>query len=153
MGLIQLYSTTDNASQSRYSDDKMTFCDCGGQSASNLTNPSKQIEQIKSENEFSNVGGKCSDITLDICKCGEDTCTTIDWSWDTQNIQPQTFIDNHTVEFHPFYSQGSSVVRSNQPLQRNMIHYWEIKIVHWFSGTDLVIEAKFVTKIIGMQHA
>lgn len=138
MGLIQLYSTTDNASQSRCCNDKMTFCDCGP-SASNLTSPSSEkTKRIKHENEISN-DDKCSDIALDICKCGEDTCTTIDWSWDTQNVQPQTFIDNHTVEFHPFYSQGSSVVRSNQHLLRNMIHYWEIKIAHWFSGTDLVI--------------
>lgn len=144
MGLIQLYSTTDNTSQSRCSADKMTFCDCG-QSASNLTSPSKKTEQIKNENEFSN-SDKCSDIALDICKCGEDTCTTIDWSWDTQNIQPQTFIDHHAVEFHPFYSQGSSVVRSDQQLVRNMIHYWEIKISHWFSGTDLVTGAKIVKK-------
>lgn len=144
MGLIQLYSTTDNTSQSRCSADKITFCDCG-QSASNLTSSSKKTERIKDENEFSNVV-KCSDIALDICKCGEDTCTTIDWSWDTQNIQPQTFINNHTVEFHPFYSQGSSVVRSNQQLLLNMIHYWEIKISNWFSGTDLVTGAKIVAK-------
>lgn len=77
-------------------------------------------------------------IPPDTCRCGEDTCRTINWTWDRQKVQPQTIINNQTVQFHPIYSQGTSVIRSDQPLASNMIHYWEIKIVHWLSGTDLV---------------
>lgn len=43
-----------------------------------------------------------------------------------------------TISFHPCYSQGTSVVRGDSQLAKEQIHYWEIKIVHWFSGTDLV---------------
>ncbi|XP_055316687.1 SPRY domain-containing SOCS box protein 3 isoform X2 [Sitodiplosis mosellana] len=78
-------------------------------------------------------------IPPDTCRCGEDACQTINWTWDRQNVQPQTIIQNHTVQFHPIYSQGTSVIRSNQPLTSNMIHYWEVKIVHWLSGTDLMV--------------
>lgn len=63
---------------------------------------------------------------------------SISWTWDSQNIQSQTIVENNTIHFHPHYSQGTSVVRSSQRLFHNMIHYWEIKIVNWSSGTDLV---------------
>lgn len=77
-------------------------------------------------------------IPPDTCRCGEDTCQTIDWSWDRQTVQPQTIINGHTISFHPIFSQGTSVIRSDRPLAPNMIHYFEIKVVHWLSGTDLV---------------
>lgn len=66
-------------------------------------------------------------------------CQNIDWLWDEKSVQHQTIVDSSTILFHPHYSQGTSVVRSNQSLVQNMIHYWEIEVTHWFSGTDLVI--------------
>lgn len=41
---------------------------------------------------------------------------------------------------------GTSVIRSQRPLEPNTIHYWEIKIVHWLSGTDLVCTDMSVSK-------
>lgn len=157
MGLIQLYSTpkmsasTTDPTQttSRCHDENPSFCRC--QKADVQRKPIEKSKPKCQLNLTTNQlperkvyldpprGDKINfQIPPDTCRCGEDTCTIIDWSWDRQNIQPQTIIQNHTVQFHPIYSQGTSVIRSNKSLATNMIHYWEVKIVHWLSGTDLV---------------
>lgn len=66
------------------------------------------------------------------CNCGESDCSRIDWTWDAAQIT------NHTVLFHPFYSQGTSIVQGTKPLTSQHIHYWEIKIITCMSGTDIV---------------
>lgn len=160
MGLIQLYSTPKSSTSmsdpsqatSRCHDENPSFCRC--QRTDVQRKPSEKPKPKCSINLSSNqlpdtvVRRVYLDqprpdkyrlqIPPDTCRCGEDACQTINWTWDKQNVQPQTIINNHTVQFHPIYSQGTSVIRSDQPLQPNMIHYWEIKIVHWLSGTDLV---------------
>lgn len=160
MGLIQLYSTPKtNASASdpsqatsRCHDENPSFCRCQRTEA-----PRKPIEKPKTKCQMNLSGNALPDqvarkvyldapksdkinlqIPPDTCRCGEDTCQIINWTWDRQNVQPQTLINDHTVQFHPIFSQGTSVIRSDQPLAPNMIHYWEVKIVHWLSGTDLV---------------
>lgn len=169
MGLIQLYSTpktstpVNDLSQttSRCHDENLSFCRCQKIDAQrkptekpkakcqlNLTTASQLSDQVTRKTYLDAPNTKGIDksnlqIPPDTCRCGEDTCTNIDWTWDRQKLQPQTIIQNHTVQFHPIYSQGTSVIRSNQPLATNMIHYWEIKIVHWLSGTDLVNSSFF----------
>lgn len=160
MGLIQLYSTpktnstVSDSSQttSRCHDENPSFCRCQRTDVQR-----KPIEKPKPKCQMNLTGRELADrvprpvyldaprtdkyrlqIPPDTCRCGEDTCRTINWTWDKQKMQPQTIINNHTVQFHPIYSQGTSVIRSDQPLAPNMIHYWEVKIVHWLSGTDLV---------------
>uniref|UniRef100_A0AAG5DSG8 B30.2/SPRY domain-containing protein n=2 Tax=Anopheles atroparvus TaxID=41427 RepID=A0AAG5DSG8_ANOAO len=71
------------------------------------------------------------------CKCGEDASTRIDWSWDAESTS-ETVVSGTEVIFHPVYSQGTSVVRGNEPLMRGRHHYWEIKILSTLSGTDIM---------------
>ncbi|XP_052872646.1 SPRY domain-containing SOCS box protein 3 isoform X1 [Anopheles cruzii] len=79
------------------------------------------------------------------CNCGEDTSTRIDWMWETVPHDPRSDVPNPPymkgteVLFHPIYSQGTSVVRSNEPLTRGQHHYWELKILSPLSGTDIMI--------------
>lgn len=72
------------------------------------------------------------------CECGEDASDDLEWNWDTDNAIPHTQFNGKLVVFHPFYSQGTSVIRGNKVLNRNMHHYWEIKIISSLSGTDFV---------------
>lgn len=76
--------------------------------------------------------------TLRTCHCGEEDCLPLVWSWDTEIAPPETQISAVNVLFHPVYSQGTSVVRGNCALEKQQIHYWEIKIMSCFAGTDLV---------------
>lgn len=72
------------------------------------------------------------------CECGEEASNDLEWCWDTENAIPHTQFNGKHVIFHPFYSQGTSVIRGNKVLKRNMHHYWEIKIISSLSGTDFV---------------
>lgn len=130
MGLIQLYSTTKTSTtspdiSSNWHEKNAAFCNC-----SRNVNDDKQCCNARRSSE--------SSIPLGICRCGEDTCKTFNWRWDKELKQPQTMFIGETVSFHPCYSQGTSVVRGDSELAKDQIHYWEIKIVHWFSGTDMV---------------
>lgn len=160
MGLIQLYSTPKTNStvtdateigRMRCLTETPSFCRCQRTDAQR-----KPIEKTKPKCQINLLPDRCTtprvyldaprtdknrlQIPQDTCQCGEDICRRIDWTWDKQMMQPHTIVNNHTVQFHPIYSQGTSVIRSDRPLTPNMIHYWEIKIVHWLSGTDLVIK-------------
>lgn len=165
MGLIQLYSTpktsvpvNDSQAPSRLHDENPSFCRCKNtevqRKPAEKPKPKCQIpSQLQPDQGVRKVyldppkNDKLNlQIPPDTCRCGEDTCKTINWTWDRQNVQPQTIIQNNTIQFHPIYSQGTSVIRSDQPLAPNMIHYWEIKIVHWLSGTDLVSKFPFNLK-------
>lgn len=158
MGLVQLYSTpksndtaddmstTTPTTTLRCLEEIQTFCNCN-QRTDRPPNKNASEHAGKAKCTLSIVPkqmmdmpkpGKFIQLPVDVCRCGEDTCQTIDWTWDARYAQPQTVIDNTTVLFHPYYSQGTSIVRGSEPLAHNMIHYFEIKIVHWFSGTDLV---------------
>uniref|UniRef100_A0A182NDG9 B30.2/SPRY domain-containing protein n=1 Tax=Anopheles dirus TaxID=7168 RepID=A0A182NDG9_9DIPT len=71
------------------------------------------------------------------CKCGEDTSSRLDWSWDKEMIF-ETVISGTEVTFHPVYSQGTTIVRGNESLHRGRHHYWEVKILTPLSGTDIM---------------
>lgn len=72
------------------------------------------------------------------CECGEDISNDMEWGWDTENAIPHTEFNGKNVIFHPYYSQGTSVIRGNKVLKPHMHHYWEIKIISSLSGTDIV---------------
>lgn len=167
MGLIQLYSTAKTSTptadlSATGSFQSLTFCNCNDemqrqqqqqqqfqQQRQQQQKPHQSTIQVTEQlnrtfnQSFLNAKNSQMNSNLDVCRCGEDACKTINWTWDNNAIQPQTIIENHTVKFHPYYSQGTSVIRSDAPLENNMIHYWEIKIVHWFTGTDLVSKDQF----------
>ncbi|XP_049295034.1 SPRY domain-containing SOCS box protein 3 isoform X1 [Anopheles funestus] len=71
------------------------------------------------------------------CRCGEDTSRRLDWTWD-KHLTMETVVSGTEVIFHPVYSQGTSIVRGNQPLHRGRHHYWELKILSPLSGTDIM---------------
>lgn len=72
------------------------------------------------------------------CRCGESDTARLDWTWDPEMSHPETILDCESVVFHPFSSRGTSVVRGNRPLEPNHIHFWEVKVTSFMSGTDLV---------------
>ncbi|XP_040167258.1 SPRY domain-containing SOCS box protein 3 isoform X1 [Anopheles arabiensis] len=71
------------------------------------------------------------------CSCGEDTSRRLDWIWD-KALTFETVVSGAEVIFHPVYSQGTTIVRGNEPLYRGRHHYWELKILSPLSGTDIM---------------
>lgn len=111
MGLVQLYSTSktsgvNDASQTpsaRYHiDESSSYCRC------------KQDMQLKLQDKQKSKfrrAEKCRlKILPDTCRCGEDNNQMVNWTWDNQNLQPQTIINDNTVHFHPIYSQGIETI-------------------------------------------
>lgn len=86
------------------------------------------------------------------CECGEDASDDLEWCWDTEHAIPHTQFNGKHVVFHPFYSQGTSVIRGNKVLNRNMHHYWEIKIISSLSGTDFVSTYIIIYNIIDYEY-
>lgn len=83
-----------------------------------------------------------------LCICGEDATDKMEWSWDAEVKHSESQITGSRVIFHPIYSQGTSIIRGDTPLQLNRHHYWEIKILSSLSGTDIVtIKIIFIVQI------
>lgn len=85
-------------------------------------------------------------VLKNMCQCGEDV-GRVEWTWDTckPSAEPgesmersDVVFEDNMVTFHPIYSQGTAVVKGNTPLEHGMHHYWEIKIMSFLTGTDLV---------------
>lgn len=82
-------------------------------------------------------------IMEDGCECGESE-GTLEWGWNTNRKnddgteRDDVVIDGQQVTFHPVYSQGTAVIKGEMPLEHNMHHYWEVKIVSCLTGTDMV---------------
>ncbi|XP_022916517.1 SPRY domain-containing SOCS box protein 3 [Onthophagus taurus] len=73
------------------------------------------------------------------CTCGE-TNQTYNWNWEPQRTGTHVLSNgNREVVFHPVYSPGTAAVRGNKILEKNMHHYWEIKILTKLYGTDVMI--------------
>uniref|UniRef100_A0A182YIS3 Acyl carrier protein n=1 Tax=Anopheles stephensi TaxID=30069 RepID=A0A182YIS3_ANOST len=71
------------------------------------------------------------------CKCGEDTSSRLDWTWDKE-LALEALVLGTEVIFHPVYSQGTTIVRGNHSLHIGRHHYWELKIMSPLSGTDIM---------------
>ncbi|XP_053670667.1 SPRY domain-containing SOCS box protein 3 [Anopheles nili] len=71
------------------------------------------------------------------CKCGEDISKRLDWTWDAIT-STEIIVSGAEVIFHPVYSQGTTMVRGNEPLKRGRHHYWELKMLSPLSGTDVM---------------
>lgn len=105
MGLVQLYTTqktnsgdTDARAPSSRCHENSAFCRC-------QQNEEQKLQD--KQNSKYRRGEKCRlRILPNTCHCGEDTNRTIEWTWDSQNLQSQTIINDNTVQFHPIYSQG-----------------------------------------------
>lgn len=73
------------------------------------------------------------------CRCGEDDAAThsLDWIWHNPNDATKQ-IQGQDIVFHPTFSQGTAIVRGEQPLAADMLHFWEIRVLTSLSGTDVV---------------
>ncbi|XP_075161031.1 SPRY domain-containing SOCS box protein 3 [Haematobia irritans] len=85
--------------------------------------------------------GPISDLVK--CRCGEDDAAyhSIKWHWHKHpesDISLDEHQDSYDCTFHPIYSQGTAIVRGEQPLAPNMMHFWEIRILTALSGTDVM---------------
>lgn len=80
------------------------------------------------------------------CKCGEDK-GGLDWTWNKEigSTDPSDVVfEDNILTFHPVYSQGTAVVKGDKPLEHGKHHYWEVKIMSFLTGTDLVSLKKYV---------
>ncbi|KAJ6647202.1 SPRY domain-containing SOCS box protein 3 [Pseudolycoriella hygida] len=91
----------------------------------------------KSQRNRSRAFCKCNQENSDLCVCGEDDSNILEWKWCGDNSS--VVIDGQNVIFHPVYSQGTAAIRGDRSLDKQMIHYWEIKIISNMTGTDLMI--------------
>lgn len=71
------------------------------------------------------------------CGCGEEQNQKI-WRWDVAEERTDVVMQDDILTFHPTYSQGTAVVKGEIPLEHGMQHYWEVKIMSFLTGTDLV---------------
>ncbi|XP_054733570.1 SPRY domain-containing SOCS box protein 3 [Anastrepha obliqua] len=94
------------------------------------------------------------------CRCGEPTENTeknemtesenvkgsenmvcqpsgVKWSWQPDEAS-DTLISGPDIVFHPTYSQGTGIVRSELPLKAGMVHYWEMRVLTPLAGTDVM---------------
>lgn len=80
------------------------------------------------------------DIGYVQCNCGEEFDVN-EWSWEEipQNTQVRLSRDNREVLFHPGYSLGTAAVRGNIPLTPGRQYLWEIKMISFIHGTDVVV--------------
>lgn len=94
----------------------------------------------KSQKNRSAAFCKCNQEDADHCVCGENDSNILNWNWhDEDNADvSKLVIDGQNVTFHPTFSQGTAAVRGSHSLDKQMIHYWEIKIITNMTGTDLV---------------
>ncbi|XP_019641695.1 PREDICTED: SPRY domain-containing SOCS box protein 3-like [Branchiostoma belcheri] len=73
----------------------------------------------------------------------EGLCNDV-WSWEEQELE-QDFaqlelggIRNRTVIFHPTWSRGTVAVRATKPIDKNGVHYWEIRVSDRLFGTSMM---------------
>lgn len=71
------------------------------------------------------------------CRCGEDVGNGMQWQWHKTDDSDAQIADRDII-FHPTYSQGTSIVRGEQPLQQDKVHFWEMRVVTALAGTDVV---------------
>ncbi|XP_046836848.1 SPRY domain-containing SOCS box protein 3-like isoform X1 [Vespa crabro] len=65
----------------------------------------------------------------------------LDWTWDPKYKPTMSELSENNLEvtFHPDYSIGTAVVRGNMPLKKGNHYYWEIKMLTYIYGTDVMI--------------
>lgn len=84
------------------------------------------------------------------CRCGEWRRPSLCWTWDRPPHGSHTATDvrisdagtgtdsGQRVLFHPVYSAGTAVVRSDRPLAAGELNYFEVKVLTRMTGTDVV---------------
>jgi SPRY domain-containing SOCS box protein 3 len=98
----------------------------------------------KAQSNISEPFCKCTQETANQCVCGENDSNICTWEWRDDNNEnrkhcQRIIFDRRNIIFHPIYSQGTAVVKGNKILDKQMIHYWEIKILSSVTGTDLMV--------------
>lgn len=100
--------------------------------------------------DVANHKGNIPDLVT--CRCGEDSGNGLEWQWHhTENSDAQVI--GRDIVFHPTYSQGTAIVRGEQPLQQDKVHFWEMRIITVLAGTDVVSSSAWATASKGIQIA
>ncbi|XP_017890042.1 SPRY domain-containing SOCS box protein 3-like [Ceratina calcarata] len=72
------------------------------------------------------------------CRCGEEN--EHEWAWDEENALYTNLSENNLeVEFHNGYSYGTAAVRGTRMLEKGRHHYWEVKMLTFIYGTDVMV--------------
>ncbi|KAH8405259.1 hypothetical protein KR222_000694 [Zaprionus bogoriensis] len=95
------------------------FCDCRFPSCIDVANHKGHIPEL---------------VT---CRCGEDTGNGLQWQWHKADDSDAQILARDII-FHPTYSQGTSIVRGDQPLQHDKVHFWEMRVITALAGTDVM---------------
>ncbi|XP_030387341.1 SPRY domain-containing SOCS box protein 3 isoform X2 [Scaptodrosophila lebanonensis] len=71
------------------------------------------------------------------CICGEDSGNGLQWKWH-HSEESDVQIDGRDIIFHPIYSQGTAIVRGDQLLEADKVHFWEMRVITALAGTDVM---------------
>ncbi|ALC44796.1 CG10516 [Drosophila busckii] len=71
------------------------------------------------------------------CRCGEDSGNGNEWQWHASN-EADAQIHGRDIIFHPTYSQGTAIVRGEQPFHQDKVHFWEMRVITALAGTDVM---------------
>lgn len=64
-----------------------------------------------------------------------------EWTWDKKLSTSSIKLSDNNLEvtFHPVYSTGTAVAKSNKPLEKGRHHFWEILMITHIYGTDVMV--------------
>eukprot|EP00099_Drosophila_melanogaster_P021566 NP_648819.2 uncharacterized protein Dmel_CG10516 [Drosophila melanogaster] len=86
--------------------------------------------------EVTNHKGHIPDLVR--CQCGEDESGNVNaWRWHATD-ESDAVVTDRDIIFHPTYSQGTAIVRGEQALKTNMVHFWEMRVITTLAGTDVM---------------
>lgn len=89
----------------------------------------------------SSVPRRGSATTTDVrlnCSCGEEEVRPQSWCWQSSQGTVVLSNENREILFHPVYSSGTACVIGTERLKPNMHYYWEMKILTYLYGTDVM---------------
>lgn len=142
MGLRSLLQCSGNATVINVDQDTAAsapFCYC------HLSDADAAATNCFVERPLSSSPNNNHNTAANACRCGEWPVARLTWHWDAQRRHPEARIaepnaEGQVVVFHPVYSAGTAVVRSDRPLAGGEINYFEVKVLSALTGTDTVSE-------------
>lgn len=109
---------------------------------------------IENKKTFRYLNPFCTDKCINNLIDGKLQCNCADsglynWCWERHADTCAILTDNdREVNFHPVYSSGTTALRGNHPFKKNLHHFWEMKMLTFLYGTDVVSGAVKVIKLL-----
>lgn len=94
--------------------------------------------------QFCYLNPYCTEKCINNLADGKLQCDCADsgiynWKWENQDDTSALLSkNNREVTFHPVYSSGTAALRGSKPFEKNLHHFWEMKMLSNLYGTDVV---------------